>query len=203
MLCKGGAHTSAAPEPSAGRAFPQHSPREGSQVSRLCWPGRIERSHTYMGVGNTFILSYLSFRKVKPRVQGSTQFYTRGLKLCCECSFRGEQERTCVFEPNIGTMVWLHNIPPLRRKTHGVFTEEIQLVQYDSTTVNSKLTTMIRNNYSYKTYNHVVFAGFLPGFISVHGCFYFLTWDKILLFKWDTFILHNNGQWGTPLRTTG
>ncbi len=32
---------------------------------------------------------------------------------------------------------------------------------------------MIRNIYSYKTYDHAVFARFLPGFISVHGCFYF------------------------------
>ncbi len=37
---------------------------------------------------------------------------------------------------------------------------------------------MIRNVYGYKTYNHAVFAGFLLGFISVHGCFYFLTRDK-------------------------
>ncbi len=32
---------------------------------------------------------------------------------------------------------------------------------------------MIRTIYGYKTYNHAVFAGFLPGFISVRGCFYF------------------------------
>ncbi len=75
-------------------------------------------------------------------------------------------------------MVRLHNIPLLRRKTHSVFTEEIQLVQFNSTTVNSKLSTMIRNIYGYKTYNHTVFAGFLPGFISVHGCFYSVTRDK-------------------------
>ena len=37
----GGAHTSIIPEPSAGRALLQLSPREGSRVSHLCWPGRI------------------------------------------------------------------------------------------------------------------------------------------------------------------
>ncbi len=36
---------------------------------------------------------------------------------------------------------------------------------------------MIRNIYGYKTFNHVVFARFLPGFISVHGCFCFVTRD--------------------------
>ncbi len=56
-----------------------------------------------------FIDTYLSFRKAKPRIQGSTQFYTRGLKLCCECSFRGERERTCEVEPSIRMMVRLHN----------------------------------------------------------------------------------------------
>ncbi len=50
VLCKGGALTSAVPEPSAGRAFPQCSPREGSRVSGLCWPGRTEWSHTYVDV---------------------------------------------------------------------------------------------------------------------------------------------------------
>ncbi len=38
---------------------------------------------------------------------------------------------------------------------------------------------MIRNLYGYKTYSHAVFAGFLPGFISVHGCFCFAARDKI------------------------
>ncbi len=69
-----------------------------------------------------------------------------------------------------------------------------------STTVNSKLTAMIRNIYGYKTYNHAVFAGFLPGFISVHGCFYFLIRDKILLPKQHLLIHSHNGWGGTSLR---
>ncbi len=39
---------------------------------------------------------------------------------------------------------------------------------------------MIRNIYGYKTFNHVVFTGFLPGFISVHGCFCSTTQDQNL-----------------------
>ncbi len=41
VLCMVGAYTSIVPEPSAGKAWSQRSPREGSRVSRLCWPGRI------------------------------------------------------------------------------------------------------------------------------------------------------------------
>ncbi len=57
---------------------------------------------------------------------------------------------------------------------------------------------MIRNIYSYKTYNHVVFAGFLPGFISVHGCFCFLTRDKDLLSHYLLFTFLQRIQWITP-----
>ncbi len=143
--------------------------------------------------------TYLSFREAKPSLQGSTRFYRQGLKLSCRYSFRGERERTCV-RTKCQMMVRLHNIPLLRRKTHGVFTEEIQFVQRNLTTVNSKLTTVIRNLYSYKTYNYAVFAGFLPGFISVHGCFYFVAQDKDLLPKQQLLIFIHNGRRRTHIR---
>ncbi len=69
--------------------------------------------------------------------------------------------------------------PSAPKKNTQCFTEETQLGQINSTTVNSKLSTLIRYVYGYKTYSHAVFAGFLPGFISVHGCFYFVARDKI------------------------
>ncbi len=74
MLCMDGAHTSAAPEPSAGRAMPQRSPREGSRVSRLCWPGRINQAHMYVDVRNAFIVTYLSFRKASPENRVALSF---------------------------------------------------------------------------------------------------------------------------------
>ncbi len=53
---------------------------------------------------------------------------------------------------------------------------------------------MIRNSYGYKTYNHAVFAGFLPGFISVHGCFCFLTLEVQYIFHHFhfTFVMDHN-----------
>ncbi len=184
-----------APFPNHQLAEPFHNVRPEKGAGSLVSVGQVAQNgltRTWMSE-YAFIDTYLSFRKAKPRIQGSTQFYTRGLKLCCECSFRGERERTCEVELSIGTMVQLHNIPPLRRETHRVFTEEIQLVQSNSRTVNSKLTTMIRTIYSYKTYNHVVFVGFLPGFISVHGCFYFMDKTKTFFPKLHLLIHFHDG----------
>ncbi len=45
-----------------------------------------------------FYFTYLSPLGKKPRKQYHRWFYTRGLKLCYRCSFRGEWERTCVVE---------------------------------------------------------------------------------------------------------
>ncbi len=99
VLCMG-AHTSIIPEPSAGRACSQHSPREGSQCLPSLLAGSHRTSHTYVVYRKGFICTYLSFREAKPRKQEYSQFYTWGLKLCYRCSFRGVWERTCVLEPN-------------------------------------------------------------------------------------------------------
>ena len=123
--------------------------------------------------------TYLSFSKAKPRIQGSTRLYTRGLKLCCEYSFRGEQERTCEFEPSIRTTVRLHNIPLLQRKTHSVF------YRGNSTRTNQFHNCQCKtNNYDkkYLRLQNIQSCGFcrvFAGFISVHSCFCFVTRDKI------------------------
>ncbi len=64
----GGAHTSIIPEPSAGRALSQLSPREGSRVSRLCWLGRINKPHVRV-LQERFYFTYLSPLGKKPRKQ--------------------------------------------------------------------------------------------------------------------------------------
>ena len=53
--------------------------------------------------------------------------------------------------------------PSAPRKNTQCFTEETQLGQINSTTVNVKLSTLIRYVYSYKTYSHAVFTGFFAG----------------------------------------
>ncbi len=57
-------------------------------------------------------------------------------------------------------LVWLHNIPLLQEK-YAVY------VQHQHKTDNYD-----KNICGYKTYNHMVFARFLRGFISVRKCFF-------------------------------
>ncbi len=94
-----GAHTSIIPEPLAGRAGPQHSPREGSRCLPSLLAGSHRTGHTYV-FARMVLFTYLSFRGAKPRKQRNTRFYTGGLKLCHRCSFRGVRERIGVVEPS-------------------------------------------------------------------------------------------------------
>ncbi len=171
-----GAHTSIIPEPSAGRACPQLSPREGSRCLPSLLAGLHRTSHTYVFCrSGLFTLTWASGKR-SPESRNTVDFIL-GVWSCATGAASEERgkERVCSNQATSVRvmMVRLHNIPLLQRKIHSIFATVIQCAKHNSTTVNIKLTTMIRNIYGYKTYNHAVFTGFFAGVYLSSQMFYF------------------------------
>ncbi len=159
--------------------FRSYSPREGSRSSRLCWLGRRNQSLSHMW--DVMVYSALTWASEKRSPEDShSHGFIDGVWSWATGTASEESGKELVFEPSDER--WFDYTTSLRsEEKHTVFLQR----KYNSCNSipqlsTQKLTTMIRNLYSYKTYNHAVFTGFLPGFISVHSSFYFVAWDKDL-----------------------